>query len=81
MLLKRNMMFCLLFTIFIFFSKEIPTGQVPMLEVNGEKLCQSLAICQYLGQRSGLAGKDDLEAAKCLMVMQTLGDVFESTKH
>ncbi len=51
-----------------------------MLEVNGEKLCQSLAICQYLSQRSGLAGKDDLEAAKCLMVMQTLGDVFESMK-
>jgi len=39
-------------------------GQVPLLEVDGQRLNQTLSIMRYIGRRYNLAGQDDLEAAK-----------------
>ncbi|CAM9287796.1 unnamed protein product [Ascophyllum nodosum] len=43
----------------------LPNGQVPILEVDGYRLPQSLTIIRYVGRIGGLYPTDDLEAAKC----------------
>jgi len=44
---------------------NLPWGTLPVLEVNGVKIGQSAAICRLLAHRFNLAGKDDIEKAKC----------------
>jgi len=41
-------------------------GQVPVLEVDGEAISQSLAILQFLGKKFDKNGSNDLEAARIL---------------
>ncbi len=50
----------------------IPGGQVPILEVNGVVLQQSVTIAHYAARRAGLCGSNDLEAAQAEMVAQIL---------
>ncbi|ODM96901.1 Glutathione S-transferase [Orchesella cincta] len=42
-----------------------PWGKLPVLEINGEVLAESTAICRYLASKFSLVGSTDLEAAKC----------------
>ena len=47
-----------------FFFSAMPFETVPVLEVDGVKYSQSIAIVRYLGRKYGLAGKtleEDLE--------------------
>ena len=41
-----------------------PTGQLPILEVDGRALYGSGPICRFLGERFGLGGSNDLENAE-----------------
>ncbi|KAI6233737.1 hypothetical protein M3Y99_00889100 [Aphelenchoides fujianensis] len=41
-----------------------PNGQVPLLEVDGTPISQSMAIYRFLGRNLGLNGKSELEAAQ-----------------
>jgi glutathione S-transferase len=54
---------------------DTPFGQLPVLEVDGVKLCQSNACARYLARKYNLAGKTDLEQAQVDMV----ADCFEDT--
>jgi len=54
---------------------ETPFGQLPVLEVDGVKLCQSNACARYLARKYNLAGKTELEQAQADM----LADCFEDS--
>ncbi len=80
---KSDLVFCLpsplfLQTCFLLLSPEVPTGQLPMLEVNGTKLCQSVAIGRFLADKAGIAGKTRLEQAQSEVVVHTINDVVNS---
>ncbi|ODM88751.1 putative glutathione S-transferase 6 [Orchesella cincta] len=46
-------------------KQNYPWGKLPVLEINGEVLAESTAICRYLASKFSLVGSTDLEAAKC----------------
>jgi glutathione S-transferase len=52
-----------------------PFGQLPILEVDGVKLCQSNTIARYLARKFNLAGKTELDQARADMIV----DCFEDT--
>ncbi len=56
----------------------MPLGQVPVLEYNGEVLCQSLTIARFLAKEFGLAGKTHLEQAQADMIIDTGNDLDTS---
>ncbi|KAF8363340.1 hypothetical protein PRIPAC_90263 [Pristionchus pacificus] len=45
-------------------SKATPFDALPMLEVDGVKFAQTLAILRYIARETGFAGPDNLTAAK-----------------
>jgi glutathione S-transferase len=42
-----------------------PFGQLPLLEVDGQRISQSIAINRYVGQLTGLYPEDPWQAAQC----------------
>ncbi|KAK8733564.1 hypothetical protein OTU49_006359 [Cherax quadricarinatus] len=56
-------------------KKSIPGGKLPVLMVDDKPLPQSLAIARYLAKQAGLVPTDDLEAAYCDALADTLSDV------
>ncbi|MCW8880001.1 MAG: glutathione S-transferase family protein [Kangiellaceae bacterium] len=55
--------------------KNTPLNQVPMLEIDGEKITQCNAINRYVGKLSGLYPEDDYQALICDEVMSALEDI------
>ena len=53
-----------------------PTGTLPVLEVDGKQLFGSRPIQQFLAERFGLAGSNDLENAEIAGIMDVLGDLL-----
>ena len=56
-------------------KSEMPLGQMPVLEVDGVKLPQSMTIARFLAKQFGLAGKDNFEQAKVDVVVDTSIDL------
>ncbi|XP_066135974.1 hematopoietic prostaglandin D synthase [Saccopteryx bilineata] len=52
----------------------LPFGKIPILEVDGLHLHQSLAIARYLTKNTDLAGKTELEQCQIDAVVDTLDD-------
>jgi len=52
-----------------------PFGQLPILEVDGVKLCQSNAFTRYVARKYHLAGDSELEQAQVDMIVDCLEDV------
>jgi len=46
-------------------KKKTNWGQVPVMEFEGRKLCQSNAIARYFAKRYGLTGSNEWESALC----------------
>ncbi|KZC09849.1 PREDICTED: glutathione S-transferase-like [Dufourea novaeangliae] len=56
-------------------KQEMPFGQVPVLEIDGKKYPQSVAISRYLAKKFGVLGKDDLEALQVDATVDTIHDL------
>ncbi|NWI18453.1 HPGDS synthase, partial [Crypturellus soui] len=52
----------------------IPFGKVPILEVDGVIIHQSLAIARYLAREAGVAGKTPVEQALVDAIVDTIDD-------
>lgn len=57
-------------------KSQMPLGQIPILEVDGTKLPQSVSIARFLAKQFQLAGKDNLEQAKVDAVADTISDLI-----
>ncbi|KAI1709029.1 putative glutathione S-transferase 8 [Ditylenchus destructor] len=51
-------------------------GKVPVLEVDGKQLAQSMAIARYLAERFGIAGKNAWEKAQLHEIVDFQKDVY-----
>ncbi|XP_014214032.1 glutathione S-transferase-like [Copidosoma floridanum] len=56
-------------------KKSVPYGQLPVLEVDGQRVAQSNAIARYLARKYGLVGADEWEAMQCDVLVDSLGDL------
>ena len=54
---------------------SLPYGQVPLLEVDGNTICQSMAIARYLASECGIAGSSGLVKAQVDEVVDVINDV------
>lgn len=52
-----------------------PLGQAPVLEVDGKAITQTGAMARFVGKLSGHYPKDDFQAARVDMVIDTLTDM------
>ena len=52
----------------------VPFGKLPLLEVDGKQMPQSLAICRYLAKQFGLNGSNDWEDAEIDAIVDTITD-------
>ncbi|KAJ3663469.1 hypothetical protein Zmor_007728 [Zophobas morio] len=56
-------------------KNSTPFGQVPVMEHNGKQICQSAAICRYLGKMVNLAGNNDWENLEIDSIVDTMNDL------
>ena len=54
---------------------SLPFGQLPVLEVDGDTICQSMAIARYLASECGIAGSSGLVKAQVDEVVDVINDV------
>ena len=52
-------------------------GQLPVLEVDGKTIGQSMTIARFLARRYSLAGRNDLEEAEADMLIDSMTDTLE----
>ena len=55
-------------------------GQLPVLEVDGKTIGQSMTIARFLARRYNLAGKNDLEEAEADMLVDSMTDTLEGKR-
>ncbi|KAK6045849.1 hypothetical protein COOONC_16647, partial [Cooperia oncophora] len=58
----------------------MPFGQMPVLEVDGKKLCQSHAILRYLAREFGYAGKTAWDQAQVDAIADQYKDFFQEIR-
>lgn len=56
----------------------MPMGQIPVLEIDGKQIHQSIAICRYLANKVNLAGNDDFENYEIDSIVDTINDFRQS---
>ncbi len=54
---------------------DTPFGLLPNLEVDGQVIAESIAICRFIAKKVGLYGSDPLEQAQIDMVIDNLSDL------
>lgn len=63
-----------------FVSIAMPMGQMPVLEVDGHRVHQSISMARYVAKRVGLAGANDWENLLIDTVVDTVND-FRLSKY
>lgn len=59
-------------------DQDYPFGQLPLLEHNGKKVCQSVAICRYLARELNLAGSSNWEGVEIDAIVDSIVDLKQS---
>ncbi|CAJ0564184.1 unnamed protein product, partial [Mesorhabditis spiculigera] len=62
-------------------KSSTPFGQLPLLEVDGVIIAQSITIARFLARRFGYAGENDIDAAKVDGLADTFADYFTEQKN
>jgi glutathione S-transferase len=57
-------------------KEKTPFGQLPVMEVNGKRFAQSLAMANFAAREAGLYGKNNLEALQIDQVIQLGNDLL-----
>ena len=55
-----------------------PFGQLPILNWDGEEICQSMACARFLAREVGLAGKTSLEQAQVDEIIDVIQDLLNT---
>lgn len=61
-------------TLIDFHNEAMPLGHVPVLEIDGKKMSQSISICRFLAKKVGLAGNNEMEDFEIDSVIDTVND-------
>lgn len=56
----------------------MPMGQMPVLEVDGQRVHQSVSMARYIAKRVGLAGDNDWESLLIDTAVDTVNDLRAS---
>eukprot|EP00058_Branchiostoma_floridae_P024904 XP_002610394.1 hypothetical protein BRAFLDRAFT_209329 [Branchiostoma floridae] len=57
-------------------KESTPMGGLPILEVDGVTLCQSVAIARFVARDVGLAGKSNVEQAQADMLVDEVNEIM-----
>lgn len=57
-------------------ERQLPFGQLPLLQIDGLEIVQSQAIVRYLAERGNLIGKTTTEKVKCEMIAEAVRDLL-----
>lgn len=64
---------------FLAFTTAMPMGQMPVLDIDGVRVHQSLAIARYIAKKVQLAGSNAWEDLQIDIVVDTIND-FRASK-
>jgi glutathione S-transferase len=53
-------------------ERQLPFGQLPLLQIDGLELVQSQVIVRYLAKRGNMAGLNSADEIKCDMIAETI---------
>ena len=57
-------------------ERQLPFGQLPLLQIDGLELVQSQAIVRYIARRGNLCGNNSRDEVKCDMIAETCNDIL-----
>ena len=64
-------------TFSLFGSTVTPAGQLPVMEIDGIQIIQSLSIARFLANKFNLAGATVIEKAQADMVVECTKDFYD----
>ena len=62
------------------YVSDMPGGQLPVLEIDGVKIGQSISIARFLANKFNLSGKTEIEKAQADMILDCIQDIGNGKK-
>jgi glutathione S-transferase len=53
-------------------ERQLPFGQLPLLQIDGYEIVQSQAMIRYIAKRKNLIGDNSEQELKCDMIAETI---------
>lgn len=57
-------------------ERQLPFGQLPLLQIDGNEIVQSQAAIRYLARRGKLVGQTSEDELKCDMIAESINDLL-----
>ena len=58
-------------------ERQLPFGQLPLLQIDGYEIVQSQAIVRYLARRAKICGENPGDEIKCDMIAETIRGILQ----